>query len=142
MPNHFYKYCPDCHTRHNNAGTRCNKCQQNNPVKRAAAKREAVRKSAPVWNLYGEKWRQCKLALAAAGNVQCQRIINGVRCQQQTEVFHHHVSPKERPDLMYRVENIAGCCRQHHYNEPGTPEEHMRELEKHWAPTKVPHFGL
>lgn len=63
--------------------------------------------------------------LKMQGNVICQRVVNGHRCETPTKIFHHLISPKVRPDLMYDYRNVIGLCQPHHPPDEGTP---------HWKP--------
>jgi len=80
------------------------------------------RENDPVWELYGYRWECFKKALRAQGWVQCQRIINGVRCYNMADIYHHIWSPRQRPDLMYVPANVCGVCRDHHPTTEGSPE--------------------
>jgi hypothetical protein len=70
--------------------------------------------SDPAWRLYGSRWEKFKHILVANGNVICARIVDREQCRVPVEIFHHLISPKNRPDLMFCHENVIPLCRQHH----------------------------
>jgi len=68
----------------------------------------------PVHALYGWRWEKCKKALLGMGNVMCQRIVDGKRCQNVGQIWHHLISPRINESLMYVYANIVHVCRDHH----------------------------
>jgi hypothetical protein len=124
------RYCPE-HTNDNSA-------------KRARAARDKVRKSDdPTQRLYKVvAWKRFKDSFAAAGNVICQRIVNGVQCRHEVEVWHHLISPKVRPNLMYSYSNVVGVCRQHHPVTEGEPSENLQRISEIYVPTNFPRISL
>jgi hypothetical protein len=73
--------------------------------------------------------------LRGRGNVICQKIENGKQCTRPVEIFHHIISPRENPALMYDPRNIVGVCRQHHPPTEGEPKENLPRLREIYVPT-------
>jgi hypothetical protein len=107
-----------------------------NYVTDARKRFDHVRAKDPVWRLYNHTaWRRFKASLSGNGNVLCQRIENGRRCNRLVEIWHHIISPKVRPDLMYTASNVVGVCRQHHPTTEGEPPENLGRLAEIYIPT-------
>jgi hypothetical protein len=51
----------------------------------------------------------------------CQRLWDGVRCQNTPTLVHHLRSPKERPDLFVVPSNCVALCEHCHPTTEGTP---------------------
>jgi hypothetical protein len=123
MADRFQKTCrqPGCGTLTRDASGYCEKHTAH--VNDARNMRNKMRmENDPVWELYGYRWTLLRKAIRAQGWVQCQRIINGVRCLQMADIYHHLWSPRTRPDLAYVPDNICGVCREHHPVTEGSPE--------------------
>lgn len=140
MPQRFAKICrqPGCTERHRNAGAYCSK--HAGIVRQAAWKRQTERrKGDKLWKLYNcAAWPRFKAAFAAAGNVICQKIVDGTQCTHAAEIVHHILPPQERPDLMYTFSNVVAVCRQHHPNTVGEPKENLPRLAEIYVTTKIP----
>jgi 5-methylcytosine-specific restriction endonuclease McrA len=66
-------------------------------------------------------------------NPTCQKINNGVRCTQPSNVLHHLVSPEDAPALFLTASNAVMLCPGcHPGGEAGTP--HWK-VNVHYAPT-------
>jgi len=83
-----------------------------------------AKRSDPVWMMYQTpRWkvfRQWFLRL----NPQCQRIIDGMRCEQIADTVHHLLSPRQRPELFLDADNVKAVCREHHHHGEGAgPDE-------------------
>jgi hypothetical protein len=130
---------PGCFTR-----TRERYCEahaKDNASTRARRARDKDRKGDNVWKLYNcQAWERFKQSFAGAGNVVCQRIVNGERCRYPTEIHHHLISPRVRPSLMYSYSNCVGVCRQHHPVTEGEPAENLAKLAEIYIPTIAPVF--
>ena len=76
----------------------------------------AYRKDDPIRKLYDRRWETFKRWLRGMGNVRCQRIEDGQRCNHPVEIFHHLISPRANPDprLFLNAKNVVGVCRYHH----------------------------
>lgn len=137
MPERLYRYCRErgCNERTNHQTGWCAKHQTDNAYFKTRAAQDAKRKKDPVWKLYGVAWRRFRLAFAGWGNVICQRIEHGERCRRPVEIYHHIVSPHEKPSLMYEPTNVVGVCRQHHPPTEGEPKENLTRLAEIYAPT-------
>lgn len=142
MPQRFSKYCrySGCKERHRNAGAYCDKHKDTVVVAQWQRQTER-RKRDKIWKLYNcVAWPRFKQAFAAAGNVICQRIVDGRQCSQPVEIHHHILPPQTHPGLMYTFSNVVAVCRQHHPNETGEPKENLPRLAEIYVPTKVPRF--
>ena len=138
MPLRLQKYCREsgCPERTNHRTGWCEKHRTNNSFLRNRAERSAASKrNDPVWKLYGPPWTRFKQAFFGHGNSICQRIVDGQRCGRATEILHHLISPKQRPDLMYTPTNVVGVCRQHHPPTEGEPKENLDRLDEIYVPT-------
>jgi hypothetical protein len=72
-----------------------------------------------VWMLYqSPRWKKFRLWFWRL-NPQCQRINDGVRCEQVATTIHHRISPRQRPDLFTDADNVKSVCSQHHHNHEG-----------------------
>jgi hypothetical protein len=122
MASRFQKNCREggcCELTRDRSGY-CDKHRTNN-TRRAEVR--ARRKNDPIWReLYGSRWERFKRFLSVQGNVICQRLVNGQRCEELVAIYHHLISPRERPDLVYDPHNVIGLCRAHHPDTPGTPD--------------------
>jgi hypothetical protein len=129
MAQRLFRYCRErgCNERTNNANGWCDKHQNDNSYQRSRAAYQANRKHDPVWKLYRcVQWtKRFRNHFLASGNVICQRIIDGQRCNRPVDDLHHLISPRVRPDLMYSPQNVVGLCEGHHITTEGTP---------HWKP--------
>ena len=117
MPERFLRHCrePLCDERTNRRSGFCELHRRNNYAIEARKKIDHHRKrSDDTWKLYGGRWEIFKSALLLQGNSICARIIDGKQCHVPVEIFHHLISPKNRPDLMFRRDNVIPLCRQHH----------------------------
>lgn len=52
-------------------------------------------------------------------NPQCQRIIDGVRCERVATLIHHRKSPRQFPELFLVAENCVALCAEHHHAHEG-----------------------
>jgi hypothetical protein len=94
----------------------------------------------PVWKLYRcVQWTQRTRVAFLASNPLCQRICEDTheQCHEASIILHHLISPRVRPDLMYRWTNIKAVCAQHHPVSEGEPLEHMDKLDQIYVPTRV-----
>jgi hypothetical protein len=123
MPERFKKVCnePGCIVRTSNRGGYCDQHQKDNSRKRRTAAYDKERHSDPISKLYNAVWDKTKLMLRGRGNVICQKLENGKQCTRPSEIYHHLVSPRENPALMYVPRNVVGLCQQHHPPDEGTP---------------------
>ena len=140
MTEHAYKCCaePGCPRRTRNKY--CPPHSERNSASRARAQRDRARKAGDkIWKLYNcVAWKRFRESCAAAGNAICQRIVDGQQCRQPIEMWHHIISPRSRPDLMYSYGNIVGVCRQHHPVTKGEPSENLGRITDLYVPTKPP----
>lgn len=74
---------------------------------------------------YDTNWDKFKAMLRGHGNTVCAKLTDGIQCGRPVEIFHHLVSPQQRPDLMLVPANVIPLCREHHPKDEGTP---------HWKP--------
>lgn len=82
---------------------------------------ERARKAAqPGYMQNDAAWKRLKRMLEANGNVVCQKLEHGVRCDRPVQIWHHLLG-SSRPDLRYSPENVIGLCRDHHPDTDGTP---------------------
>jgi 5-methylcytosine-specific restriction endonuclease McrA len=44
---------------------------------------------------------------------------NGQQCRYKSDVVHHRIAAKERPDLFLEPKNLAALCSAHHGHTPG-----------------------
>jgi hypothetical protein len=90
--------------------------------------------------MYGTTWDKFKLMLRGHGNTICAKLTDGVQCTHPVEIFHHLISPQQRPDLMLVPANVIPLCRIHHPKDEGTPGW---KAGVDYVPTvyKVPTFG-
>jgi 5-methylcytosine-specific restriction protein A len=77
------------------------------------------RKADEVRKLYHTKRWEHFTSYAIRKNPQCQRIVDGKRCEQFSKVCHHIVSPRVKLHLMFDLANILCVCFAHHPNTPG-----------------------
>ncbi len=134
---------PGCCERTRDRSGFCNAHVGKNYVTERVRAYDKDRKQDPVWKLYNcADWRRFTMSLEANGNVICQRIDDGKRCTQLVEIWHHIVSPRVRPSLMYTASNVVGVCRQHHPITEGEPPENLDRLAEIYVPTvwRPPHF--
>ena len=89
----------------------CPKHLHNNP---RSAKR------ADEW-YQGTDWTKFSLWLRMR-NAQCQKLINGVRCQKLSQLVHHLVSPRVNMALLLEPTNCVCLCRSCHPITEGSPE--------------------
>jgi len=130
MPSRLHQYCRErgCSERTNDRSGYCLKHITDNTYLRSRAAYDANRKQHdPIWKLYRcIQWtKRFRDHFFGSGNVVCQRIIDGQRCNQPTTDLHHLISPRVRRDLMYSPQNVVGLCKGHHPTTEGTP---------HWKP--------
>lgn len=123
MPERFQKVCnePGCIVRTANRGGYCDQHHNDNARKRRRTIYDKERKQDAVSRGYNAVWDKLKTMLRGRGNVICQKIEDGKQCTAPVEIFHHIISPRENPALMYAPRNIVGLCRQHHPPDEGTP---------------------
>jgi 5-methylcytosine-specific restriction protein A len=78
-----------------------------------------TKKADEVWMLYQQpRWKKFRLWFWRS-NPQCQRVIDGVRCEQIATTIHHRISPRQRPDLFIDADNVKAVCTKHHSNSEG-----------------------
>jgi hypothetical protein len=140
MPGDYFRFCaePGCSAR-----VRARYClthEDANSAGRARSDRDRERKAGdPTTKLYKcVAWQHFKDSFSAAGNVICQRIVDGRQCRYEVEVWHHLISPKQRPDLMYSYTNVVAVCRQHHPVTEGEPPENLPRISEIYVSTKFP----
>jgi hypothetical protein len=85
-------------------------------------KQDTWRKSNdPVRKLYAAvRWLNFRDVLIRQQQ-SCQRLWDGVRCQNKPTLVHHLRSPKERPDLFIVPSNCIALCAHCHPPDQGTP---------------------
>jgi 5-methylcytosine-specific restriction enzyme A len=77
------------------------------------------KRSDETWMLYQQpRWKKFRLWFWRL-NPQCQRIIDGVRCEQVATILHHRISPRQRPELFTDANNVKAVCSEHHHNHEG-----------------------
>ena len=64
------------------------------------------------------RWRRFRRWILRLNPI-CQRIVDGVRCQDFSVEVHHRQSPRKRPDLFTVAENCVGLCKRHHKKSVG-----------------------
>ena len=139
MTDGFYRYCASgCGIR-----TRekyCPNCAKNSPATQERVQRDRNRKTSnSTWKLYNcAAWKRFKESCTGAGNILCQRIVDGQQCRYPAEIWHHILSPRQRPDLMYSYSNVVGVCRQHHPVTEGESPENLSRIAEVYVPTKTP----
>ena len=74
-----------------------------------------------LYRLHKYGWGKFCASLKAQGNIICQKITDGVRCQNLAAISHHLISPKENRELFLSPSNVIRLCRDHHPDSPGTP---------------------
>lgn len=123
MGDRFQKICREngCVIRTNSRSGYCPAHEKDNARSRQRAEYDAERHKGPIAKLYNATWDKLKILLRQRGNVICQRLTDGKQCTRFVEIFHHLVSPRKAPTLMYAPRNIVGLCRQHHPPDDGTP---------------------
>lgn len=134
MPERFQRVCREggCMVRTNSRSGYCLNHEKDNTQKQWRAIYDKERHADPVQKLYtGIAWERIKNMLRARGNVICQRR----GCMHFVEIYHHIISPREDPTLMYAPRNIVGVCRQHHPNTEGEPKENLGRLDEVYRPT-------
>ena len=111
--------CQDC--RRNPAeprSTRCADCAAKH--KATTARYNSQRMADPVWKLYQcAAWDNFRKVMRANGNIFCQRIEDGIRCERPATVGHHLVSPRDDRSLVYNHNNVVMVCAHHHPREAG-----------------------
>jgi 5-methylcytosine-specific restriction protein A len=137
MGERFQRRCnePGCTTRTADRSGYCPKHVADNTRKRQRALYDAERHKDPISKGYNVIWDRIKTMLRNRGNVICQRIVDGQQCRMPVEIFHHLISPRENPALMYDWQNIVGVCRQHHPPTEGEPKENLPRLAEIYVPT-------
>lgn len=104
---------------------RCRYTTRNRPGycdEHKAAARNKLAANRPGYMENTSAWKRFKEALRGNGNVLCQRIEHGERCNQPVEIYHHLLGSNQRPDLIFDPQNVIGLCRGHHPNTDGTPD--------------------
>ena len=144
MPGDYFRFCaePGCSVR---VRTRyCLTHENNNSASRVRSDRDRERKASdPTSKLYKcAAWQRFKDSFSAAGNVICQRIVDGRQCRYEVEVWHHLMSPRQRPDLMYSYSNVVGVCRRHHPVTEGEPSENLQRISEIYVPTQFPRIRV
>lgn len=138
MPARLHQYCREdgCGERTNHRNGWCDKHQGDNTfLRNRAAKGLISKRNDPIWKLYGAAWRKFSEAFFGNGNGQCQRLVDGKRCNRAVEILHHIISPRENAGLMYTPTNVVGVCRQHHPPSQGEPKENLMRLDEIYVPT-------
>jgi hypothetical protein len=137
MGERFQKRCnePGCVLRTAHRSGYCEQHQKDNTRKRQRAIYDRERHQDAVSKGYNATWGKIKTMLRGRGNVICQKIENGKQCTRPVEIFHHIISPRENPALMYDPRNIVGVCRQHHPPTEGEPKENLPRLREIYVPT-------
>jgi hypothetical protein len=108
----------------------------------AGRKRNADRmRNDPVNALYrNQRWPRFKLQLEANGNVFCQRIVDGLRCDYRPRpdrtglYFHHLISPRQKPSLFVDPGNVVRVCHKHHPPHAGDVPENLYVPTLHTLP--------
>ena len=123
MGERFQRIClePGCTNRTANRGGYCDQHQLDNSRKRRTAEYDKLRHTDVVSKMYNATWDRLKTMLRNRGNVICQKLEGGKRCTRVVEIYHHLISPRENPSMMYAPKNVVGVCRQHHPPDDGTP---------------------
>jgi hypothetical protein len=144
MPTRFEKRCrqPGCGELTANRSGFCEQHKDSNYSIDAGREWDKRNKANPVWKLYrSAAWKiRFHHSFFAAGNVLCQRLVNGVQCNRPVQILHHLISPRQKPNLFFTFSNVVGVCRQHHPNCEGEPVENLSHLEDVYVPTKMPSF--
>lgn len=138
-----YHYCyePGCNTRTRKAY--CPAHEKNNHVRRNRAADDRRKTQDPIWRLYNcSAWKRFREVFMAF-NPLCQRIVEDGRtqCRYPATVLHHILSPRVRPDLMYRFDNVRGVCSMHH--DPtieGEDPKHLTHLSDFYIATREPNL--
>jgi hypothetical protein len=87
-------------------------CEKHLP--KAKQKEYEAKRNDEFWMMYQTPmWRKFR-AWFLRLNPQCQRIVDGKRCEQIADTVHHRISPRKRPDLFRDADNVKAVCREHH----------------------------
>jgi len=77
------------------------------------------------------RWSNFKKIMRGFGNAFCQRILDdGTRCRNAGKIWHHLLSPRQRPDLFTDPENLVLSCADCHPPNSGNPTDGYL-----WVPT-------
>jgi hypothetical protein len=141
MAERAYRYCknPGCNVKFRGVGWYCPAHKESNLVTQEASRRKTAD---PIWKRYNcVAWARFKLKFLSENPV-CQRLRDGIRCQNRTTTCHHLVSPRKDPSRMYDPTNVVGVCEHCHITTDGEPEQNLKHLQDFYVPSiwKAIHF--
>lgn len=120
LPNRICMDCGVVFTPGAQAHWRCDSCYKNKGRQRDKETKQG--------NVYDHRWEKFKRVLVSLGNVVCQRVNNGVRCNRPMAMFHHILEAQQFPQFAYDWRNVVATCKPCHPH----PENQDQGI---WVPT-------